>query len=562
MRRLTALTVLCCLLACTTGNAPTAGGSSTTDNPRTALVYGTALDADSVPIANATVRLRPADYLAQASPRGLTKRTIAIKELTTDEFGQFFMDSIEPGIYVIEITNKHSMAVSLICEVVPGGDTLDLGLHSLKPFAALHGTVAPDSTASNMRAAIYGLERSTAVDPVTGRYSFTDLPEGAWSIRIESSAPDLGAAIVDVPMVNAGLSDTVAIVTLQSFRREAYTEWAFSRTITINTSPTGANITGDVYDFPLLIRLDPFTFDFSGARSDGRDIRFAKNDGTPLRYEIERWNPAGRKAAVWVLMDTVYAANNSQSIVIYWGKPDAQDFSNGAAVFDTANGFSGVWHFDAASYTRDATALRNTAVDSHTISTSGIAGTARNFDSTFMYVPDNRTLEPPTLSLSLWCRPSVSRPPSGKSKFVHKGRPDYPFSSYAVEYHESDRFIPAFMVSTQDTSFTKGISPDVLRQGRWYHMTGVFDNTTRSGALYIDGTLIDSFTTPAPIQYYPELDRPLTFGCQNMLSRKISKAFVHADIDEIRLSRAVRSRSWIQLAYENARPGSRMVEIR
>lgn len=90
----------------------------------------------------------------------------------------------------------------------------------------------------------------------------------------------------------------------------------------------------------------------------------------------------------------------------------------------------------------------------------------------------------------------------------------------------------------------------------------VIEITTRSGALYIDGTLIDSFTTPAPIQFYPELDRPLSFGCQIMLNRKYGKAFLCADIDEIRLSRTVRSRSWIRPAYENARPGSRIVEIR
>ena len=560
IRRVLFVLLIFQFILCRHSTGPTAegGGGSEVE------VTGVVLTPDGGPAALATVRLRPAGYVAQPAASGLAKRATSTVDLTTDSDGRFFIRGVEPGSYTIEITDRMSVATSLVLDAVPGEDTLDLGPATLQPFAALHGTVTPDPAAGSLSAAVYGLERSVPVDPVTGAYTFTDLPEGTWSVRIESSSPDLAAAILDAPAVQAGSSDTVENVVLESFADEDYTEWTCSRSIRINTSPTGANISEDVYEFPLLVRLDAFNFGFQAARGDGRDIRFAKTDGTPLRYEIEQWDPAARRAAVWVLMDTVYAANDSQSITMYWGKADAQDFSNGAAVFDTANGFAGVWHFDAASYTRDATALRNTAVDSHTVAAVGVSGSARKFEETFMYVPDNPTLEPPTLTLSIWCRPSRFEGPAGKYKFVHKGRPggNPLFSSYALEYHEADRFIPAFMVCTQDSTFSKGISPKEYIQGRWYHMTGVFDNTTRSGALYINGTLIDTFTTPAPLNYYPEVDHPLAFGCQFYQFRNSATAFVHATMDEIRLSRTVRSSSWIRLAYENARPGSRMVEIR
>ncbi|MBD3322102.1 MAG: DUF2341 domain-containing protein [Chitinivibrionales bacterium] len=315
-------------------------------NPRTALVYGTVLDTDSIPAANATVRLRPVDYLAEAHQSGLVKKSVGIADPATDETGAFFIADVEPGSYTIEATDNKSVAARITCEVVPGEDTLDLGAYALAPFARLSGSVALDSGTGSMHAAIYGLERSVAVDSLTGAWSIDDLPQGAHTVRIASSSRDLGAAIIDAPPVAAGASDTLTAVRLLSYNGESYTQWAYSRTITINTSPTGADISEDVHRFPLLVRLDASNFGFSGARADGRDIRFAKPDGTPLRYEIEQWDPVAQQAAVWVLMDTVYADNATQSITMHWGKADAQDFSNGAVVFDTANGFMGVWHLD------------------------------------------------------------------------------------------------------------------------------------------------------------------------------------------------------------------------
>ena len=132
--------------------------------------------------------------------------------------------------------------------------------------------------------------------------------------------------------------------------------WKYSHPVLLNTSQSGADIKGDVYNFPLLVRLDEENFDFSQAKPDGSDIRFTKSDYSPLEHEIERWDQSSYQAEVWVKVDTLFGNDSLQWIMMYWGNEDAQDRSNAAAVFDTASGFQGVWHLAGDQNEYDATA--------------------------------------------------------------------------------------------------------------------------------------------------------------------------------------------------------------
>ena len=126
-----------------------------------------------------------------------------------------------------------------------------------------------------------------------------------------------------------------------------YSGWAHSRTIVLNTTASGANVADILTKVPVLVRL---TSDeaaiMADAKQGGADIRFSKADSTPLPYQIDTWEPWG--AAIWVLVDSVKGNNNTQFIRMYWGNPNAASESNGPAVFDTANGFVGVWHLGNA----------------------------------------------------------------------------------------------------------------------------------------------------------------------------------------------------------------------
>ena len=131
--------------------------------------------------------------------------------------------------------------------------------------------------------------------------------------------------------------------TLLDSALEDYSKWAFSKNITINAG--GLGLTGKVPRFPYLVRLNKTNFDFSQAQSSGQDIRFSRSDGAHFPYQIERWNSTSTldSAEIWVLVDTVYN-NSTQYFKMYWGKSDASSRSNGYKVFETSNGFVGVYH--------------------------------------------------------------------------------------------------------------------------------------------------------------------------------------------------------------------------
>ena len=89
-------------------------------------------------------------------------------------------------------------------------------------------------------------------------------------------------------------------------------------------------------------------------------------------------------AEVWIKVDTIRGNDNSQYIALYWGNPGAADSSNGAAVFDTAAGFAGVWHLGQPTGTTvlDATANGINGTATATATVSGAIGAAQSFNGT------------------------------------------------------------------------------------------------------------------------------------------------------------------------------------
>jgi hypothetical protein len=131
------------------------------------------------------------------------------------------------------------------------------------------------------------------------------------------------------------------------YATEDYSNWLHSKNVYFNTTSSGANVSGNVLNFPVLLRLKGTDMDFSQVKAQGADIRFAKADGTHLKYQIERYVDGASNqdtADLWVKVDTIKGNDSTQHIIMYWGKSDAVDSSNATAVFDTANGFVGSWH--------------------------------------------------------------------------------------------------------------------------------------------------------------------------------------------------------------------------
>src|SRR5688572_10259815 len=130
-------------------------------------------------------------------------------------------------------------------------------------------------------------------------------------------------------------------------RAQDFARWRHAKPLTLNTSASGADVKGDVRNFPLAVALDASNFDFTQAKPNGADVRLSANaDGETLPHAIEHWDAEANTALIWVKVPLVRGDDAKQSIHMHWGNPDAPAASDSPAVFDTRDGFVGVWHLN------------------------------------------------------------------------------------------------------------------------------------------------------------------------------------------------------------------------
>jgi hypothetical protein len=468
----------------------------------------------------------------------------------TDSAGCFRMDSIDPGVYVVEVNDGVAAACLVECELIDSTQAVDLGELKVGPYARLHGTIgisgigSPDSTVP-LYVQIYGLERIAEVDN-EGTFEFSDLPEAMYRIRVVS--PETDFTPLDV--------DSVTAVSDSTRELGSFFPWAHSARLEINTSSSGVVMDHDVINFPLLVRLDDLNFDFSQVKGAGEDLRFAKPGGTPLPYEIEQWDVEARTAAVWVRIDTVYAGNDSQYVSMHWGNPNAFSLSNAAAVFDTADGFVGAWHFsdpagseklrDATLYANDVTCLAALA-DSNAV----VGCIGGGFHSSGNYqgyiIEDNPSLRLNSMTISTWAY--FNRPISQMQANYHSlmtKEDDTTYSGYTLGMFNSRKDSIGIRI-TNDIGSAPFASVEEKTSREWVLWTGTFDGVMVR--LYCNGTLAAQAPAVSPFQLNNETE--LSFG-----------SFFEGIMDEARLCNRARTAMWIKLSYENQKVGSTLVSIR
>lgn len=366
-----------------------------------------------------------------------------------------------------------------------------------------------------------------------------------------------------------------------SFSQEDFTQWAWYKNISINTTSSGANVAGTVTNFPLLLRLTSANADvFSQAATTGTDIRFTKANGTTrLRYQIERWNAGGQAAEIWVLMDTVYGNNSSQSVRMYWGKSGAADSSNGASVFQTANGFQGVWHMGGGSNTAneaDASGNGFTATQSgsptDTVGTIGRSRKVASFNggsnaaSQYLVVNNsagsalNLTQGGP-FSLSAWVTTGALSATAYRS-IVGKSN-----NQYALKMGTLNTTLNGFEGHEYESSpigwrAVIGTAPAI---NTWYHLTFVRNGAGPAGAesLYVNGTLATVTQTFTANTIARNAGYNLTIGALasgTVPGTTFSEGW-NGVIDEVRISSAIRTSHWVKLDYENQKANQGMVAL-
>ena len=519
--------------------APLGGDSTPADDFPNALRC-VVKDVNNKAVAGAAVYIRTSGYLSDTS---IISGRLPQPEARTDGGGAFSVGSLADGAYVIEISTD-SIGLSIACTLSARQKrVLTLPEATLEPFGSIRGAVK-FTGAKTAYARTYGLQRAARVDPLTGEYLITRVPQGTFALQVLSPTPAVPS--VDIPDISVvpNFPTMAPPVTLQTFDQEDYAQWPYSRTIHLVTTPAGADVADTVVDFPVLVRLNQAAIAFSQAAFDGHDLRFAKQNGAHLHFEIERWDAANRTAAVWVRADTVYG-DDTTTIVMYWGKKNAAAFSDGSQVFPPADGYMGVWHMaGAADASGQGHTLATASAATTPASDSGLIGGVMRFDGAgdFWSVPHSPNLDgSDNFSVSVWAQwlgtqvPGYNRIVSNKQAWNDSAG----FELLTLSGNDS-----AIDVRAQDSI---GNGPlDVISGWKahgWHYLTVVWNSGRCS--IFVDGALVK---TPFISAY--DTERDLVFG-SNVGN---TEQKWNGCLDEIRLTRGPLSAGWVRLCYMNQKP--------
>jgi hypothetical protein len=331
---------------------------------------------------------------------------------------------------------------------------------------------------------------------------------------------------------------------------ENYANWSYSADITVNTTSTGADVSGNVLDFPVLVRLEGRHFDFSKPKSDGSDVRFAKSDGTELFYEIERWDVAGAMAEIWVRLDTVYGNNGSQSFTMYWGKGDAVDRSNGDFVFDDAIGYAGAWHLNedpsgGSNAVKDRSPHSNHGTSGGSMTSSdlvsGNIGRALQFDGSDdgITAADASSLDiTSAVTVSAWFRAGSLDDWVRLAAKSHTSEAS-PYTVYGLLLDDNDH-IRGEISDGGTQYFVNGST--TLNTADYFHAVFTYDGSNLK--LYLNGSQEGNTTSHSG-------DVDANSQVFSIAKSGYDNDYFNGNIDEVRLSNTARSADWIKLSYQN-----------
>ncbi len=205
----------------------------------------------------------------------------------------------------------------------------------------------------------------------------------------------------------------VLVVSLPSLSMAWWNDqWNYRVPISLDASPQGANISENLTNVSLLVRLHAGNFqDFFLLKEDLADLRFiAMDDKTPLKHHVEHWDLINQMLFVWVKVPQLTGGISTEKFWMYYGNASAVANEDAAGSFSVDQSLA--VHFKANDATpMDETAYKNVIVGS-TVSlqpASIIAGGAYLDGSSNIHIADNPalTISPDTgWTFSTWIKPS------------------------------------------------------------------------------------------------------------------------------------------------------------
>ncbi len=271
----------------------------------------------------------------------------------------------------------------------------------------------------------------------------------------------------------------------------------------------------------------------------GFDIVFFAGDcTTQLSHQIESYNPTTGQLIAWVRIPSLSATVNT-GIHMYYG--NSSIVANPSTTATWSAGFDGVWHLH--SDLLDASTGGNNGTNNGSVNTAGAKiADGQNFTDPNHWIElsafPNRG---GSFSISAWFRSAdVTR--SGQRIFCDDATNAN--GSYAVSLGDPGTGMLRFYI--------RGLTPvthdtgNIIANNAWYHVAVVYDASTQTKYLYVNGALSISGVVTGT------LGSPTgnaSIGGEVAAGETANR--FHGDLDEVRSIPAVLSGNWIAAEYNN-----------
>ena len=322
-------------------------------------------------------------------------------------------------------------------------------------------------------------------------------------------------------------------------------DWAYRKQISLDSAAlTTGGITQAAQNVPVLLRLHTGNFGyFLDVQPKGEDLRFILADGrTPLKYQIEKFDPINEMAFIWVQIPAIQPATPLPVFYMYYGNAQAVSGDDPGGVFDADQTL--VYHFDTETpVPRDATAYASnpTAFTGQQVAEGLIAAAARFDGSSFLKLPDTPVLAMDAATgwtLSGWVRIDQ---PQENAYLIHRAGEE---GQLVLGIDGQSPFVRIVDAAGTVVETARNIN---LQPGGWHHLA-----VTASGdrlTLYVDGREAGFIETALPVFTAPITVASASDG---------SKGFVGL-LDELEISRVARSPETIALAAISQGPTATLV---
>lgn len=538
-----ALVVVSTLVLSGCGDQRVAGGN-TSETPNT--VTGVLVDTLGKPRAGDTVVLRPARWTVDDHAPG-DDRPSQVWTTVTDSSGRWQVSGMASGAWVVECRNGPLGRLGPAVTVGAERPFIAMRTDTVHRKGRVSGAFAVGFFPRGARGkvSVYGTDLRADVDS-SGRFHLEQVPTGPMRL-VAHLRTDSGESRAEDEFVLPP-RDTLAprVLAPTGFAEEDYDSWPSRKAGRLRFSGAGGFVLESTQEtVPILVRLTGEAV--QPTDPTGSSLRFADGGGSRLRYEIERWDPVRREADVWVLLRRAGKRSDSYGIVVYWGLPEAPDWSDGKAVFDTAHGWVGVWHFSGGDPLRDVTANGLRLAGTGWSVAPGIAGDGLRLDrGARLEVHAPQAVARGHAFVSAWTRVDSSGADGLVVRGLDAGNGN---AAWTLRVGDSAGVRRAAFQTWAQRAFRFPAATTLpARFGTWTHLSGVLDANRSTPRLRL---LVD--TVMAVDQRFD------TMGVASERMRLEVGGGWDGMVDEIRLRKGIRHPDVLRMEWGTGRPDAAVV---